>query len=208
MPVNYSKNYRINMKPFAESSEQNWKPIFSVIQPLLASSDSVLEVGSGTGQHAIYFSELLPHLTWQCSDRLENHAGINMWIEDAGLNNVLPPLELDTLRSHWPDTGYDAIFSANTVHIMSWGAVEAFFAGAGKCLKSGGKLLLYGPFNYHGKYTSDSNARFDEWLKQRDPQSGIRDFEELDRLARQTGLELAEDYEMPVNNRLLFWKKL
>lgn len=196
------------MKPYAESSEQNWKPIFSVIQPLLASSDTVLEIGSGTGQHAVYFSELLPHLTWQCSDRLENHAGINLWIDDAGLDNVLQPLDLDTVQSAWPDTAYDAIFSANTVHIMNWEAVQAFFAGAGSCLKSGGKLLLYGPFNYDGKYTSESNARFDQWLKERDPQSGIRDFEALDLLASQAGLKLAEDYEMPVNNRLLYWKKL
>lgn len=196
------------MKPYAESSEQNWKPIFSVIQPLLTSSGTVLEIGSGTGQHAVYFSELLPHLTWQCSDRLENHAGINMWIDDAGLDNVLQPLDLDTVQSAWPDITYDALFSANTVHIMNWEAVEAFFAGSGKCLKSGGKLLLYGPFNYDGKYTSDSNARFDEWLKERDPHSGIRDFEALDQLASQAGLKLAKDYEMPANNRLLYWKKL
>ena len=196
------------MKPCAESSEQNWKPIFSAIHPLLASAGSVLEIGSGTGQHAVYFSELLPHLTWQCSDRLENHAGIKMWIDDTGLDNVLQPLELDTVQSSWPDVVYDAIFSANTVHIMGWEAVEAFYAGAGKCLKPGGMLLLYGPFNYHGQFTSDSNARFDQWLKDRDPQSGIRDFEELDRLASQAGMELAEDYEMPENNRLLYWKRL
>ena len=196
------------MKPCAESSEQNWKPIFSVIHPLLASAGPVLEIGSGTGQHAVYFSELLPHLTWQCSDRLENHAGIKMWIDDTGLDNVLQPLELDTVQSSWPDVVYDAIFSANTVHIMGWEAVEAFYAGAGKCLKPGGMLLLYGPFNYHGQFTSDSNARFDQWLKDRDPQSGIRDFEELDRLASQAGMELAEDYEMPENNRLLYWKRL
>ncbi len=196
------------MKPCAESSEQNWKPIFSVIQPLLAGAYSVLEIGSGTGQHAVYFSELLPHLTWQCSDRPENHEAIKMWIDDAGLGNVLQPLELDTVKNAWPEVTYDAIFSANTVHIMNWEAVEAFFSGTGKCLKPGGMLLLYGPFNYGGKFTSDSNARFDDWLKERDPQSGIRDFEQLDKLASQAGLKLAEDYEMPVNNRLLYWKKL
>ncbi|NNJ92444.1 MAG: DUF938 domain-containing protein [Gammaproteobacteria bacterium] len=196
------------MKPRAESSEQNWQPIFSAIKPLLASSGSVLEIGSGTGQHAVYFSELLPHLTWQCSDRLENHEAIKMWIADSRLENVLQPLELDTLQSTWPDIVYDVVFSANTVHIMDWEAVEAFFAGAGKCLTSGGMLLLYGPFNYNGQFTSDSNARFEQWLKERDPQSGIRDFEALDRLASQAGLELAKDYEMPANNRLLYWKKL
>ena len=196
------------MKPFAESSEQNWKPIFSVIKPLLQNCNSVLEIGSGTGQHAVYFGEHLSHLTWQCSDRLENHKGINMWIDDSGLENILPPLELDTIHNDWPEDSFDAIFSANTVHIMDWGAVEAFFDGAGKCLVPEGKMLLYGPFNYDGQFTSDSNARFDQWLKQRDPLSGVRDFEELDKLANRAGLQLMRDYEMPANNRLLYWKKL
>jgi cyclopropane fatty-acyl-phospholipid synthase-like methyltransferase len=196
------------MKPCAESSEQNWRPILATISPLLQSCKTVLEIGSGTGQHAVYFSEQLPHLMWQCSDRLENHEAINLWIDDAAIGNVLRPIELDTLSNTWPDRSYDGVFSANTVHIMNWQAVAAMFAGVGKCLESAGMFLLYGPFNYDGQYTSESNGRFDQWLKERDPQSGVRDFEALDKLASQAGLKLVEDYQMPANNRLLYWKKL
>jgi cyclopropane fatty-acyl-phospholipid synthase-like methyltransferase len=200
--------HRIVMKPCAESSEQNWRPIMETIKPLLQTCNAILEIGSGTGQHAVYFSEQLPHLTWQSSDLLENHEVINLWIDDSGLGNVLRPIELDTAKSTWPDRSYDAVFSANTVHIMNWRAVKAMFSGVGNCLEPGGMLLLYGPFNYAGEYTSDSNARFDQWLKERDPQSGIRDFEALNRLAAQACMILVEDFEMPVNNRLLYWKKL
>lgn len=196
------------MKPFAESSVENRQPIFEVIEPLLKDSKTVLEIGSGTGQHAVYFSEDMPHLTWQCSDLVENHAGIKMWIEEAGLQNVLAPIELDTLNSHWPEQTFDAVFSANTVHIMHWNMVEGLFAGLAKVMHSGSKFLLYGPFNYNGNYTSDSNARFDLWLKDRDPGSGIRHFEKLNQLASNVGLKLVEDYEMPVNNRLLYWQKV
>ena len=196
------------MKPFAESSAENRQPIFETIEPLLRQSQTVLEIGSGTGQHAIYFSEDMPHLTWQCSDLIENHAGIRMWIEESGLENVLSPIELDTLKSNWPEQAYDAVFSANTVHIMHWNMVEGLFNGLAKVMESGSKFLLYGPFNYYGKYTSDSNERFDQWLKDRDPGSGIRDFGKLDQLANNAGLSLVEDYEMPVNNRLLYWRKL
>ena len=194
------------MKPFAESSAENRQPIFEVIEPLLSDCKTVLEIGSGTGQHAVYFSEELPHVTWQCSDLKENHAGISMWIEESGLNNVLNPIELDTLNSPWPEQSFDAVFSANTVHIMHWSMVEGLFAGLPKVMKAGSKFMLYGPFNYNGDYTSESNARFDEWLKDRDQGSGIRDFEKLDKLANDVGLTLINDFEMPVNNRLLYWQ--
>ena len=196
------------MKPFAESSAENRQPIFEVIEPLLSDCQTVLEIGSGTGQHAVYFAEDMPHLTWQCSDLKENHAGISMWIEESGLNNVLNPIELDTLNSPWPEQSFDAVFSANTVHIMHWSMVEGLFAGLPKVMKAGSKFMLYGPFNFNGDYTSESNARFDEWLKDRDPGSGIRDFEKLDKLANDVGLTLINDYEMPVNNRLLYWQKI
>ncbi len=196
------------MKPFAESSVENRKPIFETIEPLLKDSRTVLEIGSGTGQHAVYFAEDMPHLTWQCSDLIDNHPGIHMWIEESGLQNVLAPIELDTLNSDWPEQTYDVVFSANTVHIMHWNMVEGMFSGLEKVMHSGSKLLLYGPFNYNGDYSSDSNAGFDQWLKNRDPGSGIRDFEKLDMLADNIGLTLIEDYEMPVNNRLLYWQKL
>lgn len=195
------------MKPFAESSEQNREPIFNVIEPLFRDCRSILEVGSGTGQHAVYFAQDLPHLVWHTSDLAENHPGIRQWIEESGLENVRLPVELDTMQSQWPGIKVDAVFSANTAHIMHWNAVAALFAGVGNLLSPGGKFTLYGPFNYQGKFTSESNARFDQWLKDRDAGSGIRDFEALDQLAQQAGMQLVDDFGMPANNRILYWQK-
>ena len=194
-------------KPYSESCDQNRDPILAVIQPLLEECESLLEIGSGTGQHAIYFAAQLPHLQWHTSDRLENHDGIQAWLNESALANVLPPIELDVQRSEWPTLPIDAIFSANTSHIMHWTDVEAFFAGAGRLLSSGRRLMLYGPFSFSGQHTSASNAQFDHYLRQRDPQSGIRDFDDLNRLASAAGLEFRHNYEMPVNNRILFWQK-
>jgi cyclopropane fatty-acyl-phospholipid synthase-like methyltransferase len=196
------------MKPYAESCDENREPIISVIQPLLMDCSSVLEIGSGTGQHAVYFAEKLPHLVWHSSDCIEHHAGINMWLQEAGLENTPAPIELNVSTSAWPRQHYDAVFSANTAHIMHWADVEAMFTGIGSVLSVGGRLLLYGPFNYDNRYTSDSNARFDNWLKSRDPESGIRNFEDLDKLAQGSGMRLRQDYEMPANNRILYWEKV
>jgi len=194
-------------KPYSEACDRNREPILAVIRPWLSECEAVLEIGSGTGQHAVYFAEKLPHLLWHTSDREENHAAIRLWLEEAGLANVRPPLSLDVAAEPWPEMAVDAVFSANTAHIMSWREVEALFSGVGALLPERGVFLLYGPFNYHGRYTSDSNALFDGWLKARDPLSGIRDFEEVDRLAGQAGMALREDAEMPANNRLLVWQK-
>lgn len=195
------------MKPYAESCDQNREPILEVIRPLLECSRHLLEIGSGTGQHAVYFSAHLPHLAWQTSDVSENLPGIHAWLDDEGPANALRPLALDVRLGPWPEQHYDAVFSANTVHIMAWDAVEALFAGAGPLLLPQGLFILYGPFNYGGRYTSESNARFDQWLKARDPKSGIRNFEDLDALARKAGMVLHADIEMPVNNRTLVWRK-
>lgn len=195
-------------KPFAESCEQNKQVILDILQRAFARSRHVLEIGSGTGQHAVFFARHLPHLVWQCSDRSEGLAGIKIWLKEAGLANTPAALELDVLASDWPALKVDAVFSANAVHIMGWPAVEAMFSGIGKVLEKNGLLCLYGPFNYHRSYTSESNARFDEWLKARDPQSGIRDFEALDQLANRIGLRLVNDYEMPANNRTLVWQRV
>ncbi|MDT8386254.1 MAG: DUF938 domain-containing protein [Thiogranum sp.] len=194
------------MKPFAESCEQNRAPILAVLQRELVGKKRLLEVGSGTGQHAVYFAPEFPELLWQTSDREEYHEGINAWLRDAGLDNILEPLVLD-VDDVWPDESYDAVFSANTAHIMSWLQVERFFEAVGKILQTGGVFALYGPFNYGGEYSSESNANFDQWLKQRDPLSGVRDFEALDALAGAAGLVLRNDYEMPANNRILVWTK-
>lgn len=194
-------------KPYSESCDQNRESILEVIGPLFAGCRAVLEIGSGTGQHAVFFGGKMPHLTWYTSDRVENHTGIKRWLADAGLANVRPPIALDVLQNPWPELDADTVFSANTVHIMHWNEVEALFAGVGRLLPAGGRFALYGPFNYDGGYTSESNERFDAWLKSRDPLSGIRDFTDLQRLASRAGMDLYEDYAMPANNRILCWEK-
>lgn len=194
-------------KPYAESCEQNRAPILAVLREVFADRSYVLEIGSGTGQHAVYFGAELPHLRWQTGDVPLHHPGIRMWLEDAALPNVLPPIALDANQSNWHTGRYDAVFSANTLHIMSWTEVERCFAGIGQVLEPGGVLAIYGPFNYDGAFTSESNARFDAWLKARDPDAGIRDFEAVDALARQQGLTLEADVAMPANNRTLIWRR-
>ena len=195
------------MRPFSESCEQNRVPILNVLRIEFADASRLLEIGSGTGQHAAYLAPELPQLTWQTSDVIETHTGIRAWLTASGVTNVLAPLALHVCKDAWPATRYDAVFSANTVHIMAWSEVECFFTGVGRVLEAGGVFCLYGPFNYKGEYTSESNARFDRWLKERDPQSGVRDFEALHELAGKAGLGLKEDYEMPANNRTLVWSK-
>lgn len=195
------------MKPYSASCERNQAPILEHLQTLFADSRRVLEIASGTGQHAVYFGRALPHLTWQTSDLLSNHDGILAWLEEAQLPNVLPPLALDVNEPVWPLAGVDAVFNANTVHIVSWPAVQRMFAGIGRVLQPGGLLCLYGPYNYGGAYTAASNADFDVWLKARDVHSGIRDFEAVCALAAAQGLSLLQDIAMPSNNRLLAWRK-
>lgn len=195
-------------KPFAESCVENREPIIAVLEPRLRNCSELLEIGSGTGQHAVYFAATLRRLVWQTSDRVENHAGIQAWLDEAQLPNVRAPLALDVLDADaWPQHRYDAVFSANTAHIMSEAAVAAMFAGVGRVLREGGLFLLYGPFNVDGRFTSPSNASFDAWLKARDPAMGIRDTGWLERLAADAGMQLAEDLEMPVNNRTLVWRR-
>lgn len=195
------------MKPFAESCEENKVPILNVLREVFSDRTRILEIGSGTGQHAVCFAGALPHLEWQTSDLPENHPGILAWLAE-GPANARSPITLDTRQEHWPAGEVDGVFSANTAHIMGWEGVVAMFGGVGRLLPQGGKFVLYGPFNYNGRYTSQSNERFDAWLKGRDPESGIRDFEALERLAGEKGMRLSRDYEMPVNNRTLVWEKL
>jgi len=193
-------------KPYSQACENNKQPIADVLALYLKNEGSVLEVGSGTGQHAVYMTEAFPQITWQTSDRIENHAGITAWVSDTESQNCLPPIALDVNNAHWDGGRFDFIFSANTVHIMSWDEVIKFFAFIPHALKSKGKFFLYGPFNYNGKFTSQSNAYFDASLKGHAPHMGIRDFEAVDELAKQSGLSLIDDHEMPANNRLLVWQ--
>ncbi len=194
------------MKPYAESSEKNKEPILAVLKEIFAERKQVLEIASGTGQHAVYFGRELPHLSWQPSELAQNLAGIQAWLDEAQLPNVLAPLALDVNDAHWPVAPVDAVFNANTVHIISWAEVERLFAHIARVIAPGGYVCFYGPYNYGGNFTSGSNARFDAWLKSRDPNSGVRDFEEVDRLAASHGLDLLQDIAMPSNNRILVWE--
>jgi len=188
------------MKPFSEASERNRGPILAILKRVFKDTKRVLEIGSGTGQHAAYFAAELPHLVWQASDVAEHLPGIREWIADPA------PIELDVDKP-WPAVKADAVYSANTCHIMSWPQVERLVAGVGALLPSRGVFALYGPFNYDGKPTSDSNARFDAMLRARDPASGLRNIEDIMALASRAGLTLAEDNAMPANNRLLVWDR-
>lgn len=194
-------------KPFSTACERNREPIVEILKVIFADCRTVLEIGSGTGQHAVHFAARLPHLVWQTSDRPDNHAGIHAWLHDAKLTNVLPPLTLDVASSPWPDTSFDAVFSANTCHIMAWPEVQAMFAGIGRVLNPDGVLCIYGPFNYAGAFTSDSNARFDAALRGQGSHMGIRDAESIDALALEQGLHLEADHAMPANNRLRVWRR-
>jgi hypothetical protein len=187
------------VKPFSEASERNRAPILEILKRVFAGSRRVLEIGSGTGQHAAHFARALPHLVWQASDVAEHLPGIREWVSEP------PPIELDVDRA-WPPVDADAAFSANTCHIMSWPQVERMFAGVG-AMAAVKTFVLYGPFNYGGAHTSESNARFDASLRRRDPASGIRDVEAILALAARHGFSLAEDNAMPANNRLLVFQK-
>jgi hypothetical protein len=193
-------------KPQAPATERNREPILGVLRRHFADRRQVLEIGSGTGQHAIHFAAALPHLVWQTSDRAQNLAGIGLWLADAALPNTPPPIALDVNAPPPLPRRYDAIFSANTLHIMGWPEVERLFALLPSAMATGALLTLYGPFNYDGCFTSESNAQFDAGLKLDDPKRGIRDFEAVDALAQAIGLRLVEDAAMPVNNRCLTWR--
>ena len=194
-------------KPFSEACERNRGPLLEILREVFADRKSVLEIGSGSGQHAVHFAAHLPHLVWQTSEMPMHHAGIRAWLDEAQLPNLHPPLALD-VSADWPAGPYDAAFTTNTLHIMSWPQVEQFFAGAARVLAPGAVLAAYGPFNYDGVFTSDSNAQFDRWLKSRDPASGIRDFAQVCALAAAHGFEFTRDVPMPSNNRTLLWRRL
>ena len=227
------------MKQSSPSCERNKDPILAVLKEVLPRSGLVLEIGSGTGQHAAYFAAHLPRLIWQPTDLSSNFPSIRAWAADdcmdaggttpgtgevgqrmeqlpralsgtnaeAGLSNLREPLELDLFSDRWPVTSAAAVVCINTIHIVAWAAVEKLFAGAGKVLAPGGVLYAYGPYRYADRSLEPSNEDFDKWLKDRDPVSGVRDFEAVDALARQNGLALAGDRAMPANNRSIWWRK-
>lgn len=195
------------MLALSEACERNKDPILAVLRTEFATRRSVLEIGSGTGQHAVYFAAHLPQLSWQPTEMPPLPEVLGEHIRQANLPNLRAPLALDVRQLPWPATAVDAVFSANTLHIMSWDAVGHFFRGVGAAMTRGGVLCVYGPFRYGGQHTSASNADFDVWLKSRDPNSAVRDFEAVDALARAQHLQLTADHAMPANNRTLVWQR-
>jgi SAM-dependent methyltransferase len=198
------------MLPFSDACERNKQPILEVLARHLPANARVLEVGSGTGQHAVHFSGRLPTVTWQPSDQAEYLPGLLARVEVEGGPNLRRPIELDVSRpADWPAPGeIDAVFTANTLHIMSWPQVVALMRSAGRLLTAAPSafLLVYGPFRYDARFTTASNESFDRMLKGRDPASGLRDFEAVDAEAASAGFALVEDCAMPANNQMLVWR--
>jgi len=197
----------MNEKPHAPATERNRDPILQVLQSVFADRKHVLEIGSGTGQHAVHFAAALPWLTWHCSDRAENLDGIRAWLDEAALPNTPAPLRLDVARDPWPARRFDAAFTANTLHIMAWPEVEALFRGLAAALEPDAVLVVYGPFRIGGRHTSDSNQAFDDDLKARAAHMGVRELEAVDALARVIGFGPVEDHTLPANNRCLVWRR-
>lgn len=194
-------------KPWSQACENNKAPILEKLRSLLPASARILEVGSGTGQHAVHFAAQMPGWRWQTADQLQYHAGIHKWLDTVDLENVLAPIPLDVRDYDWARKQYDLVFTANSLHIMSLPSAQQFLRAVSAALKPDGLFIAYGPFNYAGAYSSESNARFDQWLKQQHPESAIRDFEAMNQQAESGGLSLLHDFAMPANNRLLVWKR-
>ncbi|MAS82916.1 MAG: methylase [Legionellales bacterium] len=196
------------MKPFSKACENNKLPILNVISSFFSAGGDVFEIGSGTGQHAVFFANNLPAIRWHTSDLIENHVGIVEWIQESMLPNVIFPIELDVVSGIWPKNIFDGVFTANTCHIMHWHEVVTMVEGVKRILSVGGIFMIYGPFNYNNDYTSSSNRLFDDMLRARDRQSGLRNFEDLELLTKNNSFILFGDVTMPANNRLLIFKKI
>lgn len=194
-------------KPCSAASERNRHPILEVLRSHFADRTRVLEIGSGTGQHAVHFAAHLPHLQWQCTDRQPYLGGIAQWLAEAALPNTPLPWSLDVNDAHWPTARFDAVYSANTLHIMSWTEVQRMFERLPQMLLPHAKLVVYGPFRRAGAHTSDSNAAFDQQLRSQSPQMGIRDLEAVHELAKAIGLLPQADIAMPANNACVIWQR-
>ncbi|MCH8537916.1 MAG: class I SAM-dependent methyltransferase [Alkalimonas sp.] len=193
--------------PYSQACENNKKPILSVIKPAFARCKRVLEVGSGTGQHAVYFASELPHLLWQCSDQPAYLPDLQRRLQHQAASNLPAALPLDIRQSDWSEPAADGVFSANTLHIMAWPVVQRFFQRLDSLAARQAELCIYGPFNYQGEFTSQSNHQFHLSLQQRDPAMGIRDQEAIVELASAIGFQLQADHSMPANNRLLHFSR-
>jgi SAM-dependent methyltransferase len=195
------------MLPFSAACERNKDPILEVLRSRFAGRAQVLEIGSGTGQHAVHFARALAHLTWHPTEQLAYLADLTERVKLEGSDNLRAPTVLDVRQAVWPLRSVDAVFTANTLHIMSWPEVTALYRGVGTVLAPGGVFCVYGPFRYDGRYTSDSNQEFDCMLQERDPDSGLRDIHAVTILAQQYGLRLDADHDLPAYNRLLVFAK-
>jgi cyclopropane fatty-acyl-phospholipid synthase-like methyltransferase len=204
----WSDHHHWMNKPYSPACDRNKEPILAVLQKVLTPQNKhLLEIGSGTGQHAVYFAPHFPQVQWTTSEVASQHQGIRMWLEESGATNLRGPIEMEIGKSQIPIGEFDTVFSANVLHIISWEKGQMLFSMLGKSLGKNSQVLFYGPFNYGGNFTSQSNAEFDQWLKARDPESGIRSFEQVCRLMKIQGFELQNDFEMPSNNRLLHFLK-
>jgi len=194
-------------KPISEACLRNQAPIAEALKKLLPKAAQLLEIGSGTGQHAVFCAKELPHVVWQPSDLAQHHAGMKLWIDEALLDNLLNPLELDVDQS-WPALDVDHVFTANTVHYIAVSSVVNMFTGITRLLEKEGLFIMYGPVNINGEYTSEGNVRLDEWLKSCvNPLAGIKDLADLEHLAKDQNLILIDNLAMPANNRLLVFQK-
>ena len=196
------------MKQYAPACERNKNAILDMLREVLPPEGLVLEIGSGSGQHAAYFAPRLPQLIWQPTDVAENLPSIRAWREEVQAPNLREPVELDLSARCWPVKRADAVVCINTVHIVAWELVQELFARGGRLLPIGGVMYVYGAYRYRDRPLEPSNEDFDRWLTARDPRSGVRDFEAVDRLARAAGLALTGDRAMPANNRSIWWTKV
>lgn len=196
-------------KPFSEACERNRIPILKVLKSLISTKHQrLLEIGSGTGQHAVYFAPHFSHLIWVTSDVKENHEGIMAWLDESSAPNIIGPGVFEVGQDPFPNGHFDVVFTANTLHIMSWDQCKVLIEMLGKNLPENAVIVIYGPFNYNGKFTSQSNADFDQTLKSRAPHMGIRNVEDVLKEMSLHGMVLQNDHEMPANNRLLVFKRM
>lgn len=193
-------------KNYSPACDRNKEYILEVIKPLLKENDRVLEIGSGTGQHSVYFGEHIPYIVWQTSDLLENHESISEWIEESNLTNVLKPIIIDASKDDWHNQNFNFVFTANTFHIMSFEFVKKLFEGLNKVLNQDSYFAVYGPFNFNGNYTSDSNREFDLFIRDKYPSGGIRNFEDIKEVAKANRFDFHKKFDMPSNNQILVFK--
>lgn len=196
-------------KPTSDACDRNREPILKVLQDFITRDDRrLLEIGSGTGQHAVYLAPHFPQLAWYPTDVSGKLKGIKLWMHEAGTPNIQPPVRLEVGKDDFPKVKFDVVFTANTFHIMHWKEGKSLIKLLGHRLREGSRAIFYGPFKYEGQFTSPSNEAFDRNLKQSDPLSGIRSFEDVNNAMIKNGFELIADVDMPANNQMLIYSRL